>query len=229
MTTPTDPKDDLLRLQPHLGDIQEAVLALDEGLAVRDGLRIDVPMVCAVGQRESHFGWGWGYSPKGDRNGAGDASVREWTRARYEAHRDRVKIVGPGAEGRVRVYPTDGKGWGRGFFQIDLVGDFAHLIPTPGVDWPVFEQACAAVRVLQGARKDLAEFVGHPRFEQAVLCRYNAGLPYVLSAMRAGRNPDLVTTPSEVGKPGDYGSDVQRRRDALIARYPQTFNRRDIS
>lgn len=216
-----DPGDDFRRAEPYLADISEAALAMGEGQP-RDGLAINVPLVVGVFSRESAFGWARPYRPKGDLMGSGDWSPRERTRAWVDEQRGAVKIVAALAGGKVRVMPADGKGWGRGFPQIDVVGPFRHLIPPPGEGWPFDAQARALIRVLQVARDELAEFQYLPVFEQAVLCRYNAALDRVVRCLRLGLNPDLATTEGDSGRP-DYGSDVQHRRDALIREHPEVF------
>ncbi len=100
-------------------------------------------------------------------------------------------------------------GHGHGFFQIDDRGPYRHLIrPFP---WPVVAQVIAACQVLHDARVELARFKDSPRFEQAVICAYNAGSPRVARLLEQNKNPDLATAdgPDEDHQ-GDYGSDVQR-------------------
>jgi hypothetical protein len=58
----TDPRDDLRRLQPYLGEIHEAALAHGE----------DTALLAALCLRETLAGWAAGYKPKGDANGRGD-------------------------------------------------------------------------------------------------------------------------------------------------------------
>ncbi len=58
----TDPGTDILRLEPHLGEIQEACLLEGE----------DVALVGAIGLRETWFTWAPGYAPKGSIHGRGD-------------------------------------------------------------------------------------------------------------------------------------------------------------
>lgn len=95
-------------------------------------------------------------------------------------------------------------GHGRGMFQIDDRGPFKHLIPPPGVDWPVDVQAGAACEVIADARRVLQQFASRPNFLCAVLCAYNAGTIAVTQVMASGGNPNLITT----GR--DYGDDVLR-------------------
>lgn len=216
-------------LAPFLADLDMALRALGE-LEVRDGLRIDVPLLGAIALRESEAGLM--LVPRGDPCGTGDATPREWTPERLAGCASLVKqVVGRKAArpGRVLVVPADGGGWGRGIFQADLVGEHTRgRIPKLGEPWPVFEQAKLAIEVIQRAREELAEFRGRPIFPKAVACRYNAGLPYVLAALRAGHDPDTVTTPGPSRRP-DYGSDVLARRAALIASDPVRFVDRSLT
>jgi len=125
-------------------------------------------------------------------------------------------------------------GHGRGLFQIDDRGPFKYLIPPDGADWPVFVQASCACIVLAQARLELAAFRGAlaPRsWEEAVACRYNAKLENVVWSLRAGRDPNLVTTPGPLApvdpvtgkRLGDYGRDVLALRDGLRRLYPSIF------
>lgn len=57
-----DPRDDLLRLAPYLGDFAEAALAHQE----------DAALLCAIALRETWAGWAPGYQPKGSHLGRGD-------------------------------------------------------------------------------------------------------------------------------------------------------------
>ncbi len=59
---PSDPRDDLARLEPYLGEIAEACLLEGE----------DVALLCAIGLRETWFTWAPGYSPRGSILGRGD-------------------------------------------------------------------------------------------------------------------------------------------------------------
>jgi hypothetical protein len=72
-----DPKDDLKRLEPYLPDLRTA--------AEEEGVRLQV--LCAVGSRETWFGWAPGYTPRGTHLGFGDrgygfglfqADLRTW-------------------------------------------------------------------------------------------------------------------------------------------------------
>jgi len=74
---PLDPKDDLKRLEPYLPDFRTA--------AEEEGIRLQV--LCAVGSRETWFGWVPGYTPRGTHLGFGDrgygfglfqADLRTW-------------------------------------------------------------------------------------------------------------------------------------------------------
>jgi hypothetical protein len=57
-----DPRDDLLRLTPYLGDFAEAALVEGE----------DTALLCAISLRETWAGWAPGYFPKGSAAGRGD-------------------------------------------------------------------------------------------------------------------------------------------------------------
>ena len=59
---PSDPRDDLARLAPYLGEIAEACLLEGE----------DVALLCAIALRETWAGWAPGYTPRGSPNGTGD-------------------------------------------------------------------------------------------------------------------------------------------------------------
>lgn len=72
-----DPKDDIARLSPYLPDVRQA--------AAEEGVRFQV--LCAVGLRETLFGWAPGYTPRGTHLGFGDrgygfglfqADLRTW-------------------------------------------------------------------------------------------------------------------------------------------------------
>lgn len=169
-----DPRNDLLRLTPHLGTLE------DVGLICKR----DPALLAAVMLRETWAGWAPGYEPPGDHNGKGD------------------------------------HGHGRGLFQIDDRGPFKHLIPAPGVDWPVETQAYAACEVLEDAELKLrAHFPSLPAaaLEEAMLCAYNAGVDRVGRQIQQGLDPNLVTT----GR--DYGRNVLARRAALRAKAPDRF------
>lgn len=58
----TDPRDDLARLEPYLGEINEACLLEGE----------DVALLAAICLRETEAGWGAPYQPKGTHLGRGD-------------------------------------------------------------------------------------------------------------------------------------------------------------
>lgn len=189
-----DPGDELARLAPYLEDMAEACLAMGEGHD-RDGLVLDVPLLAAVALRETKAGWGRGYYPQGDPNGFGDDA--------------------DGAAGPAPAY-------GRGIFQIDRRGPYRGLVPDDGDPWPVFDQALAALTALRDARHELRHWLGHQLYERAVVAAYNAGSPRVAKALRAGLDPDSVTTAGPTRRP-DYGADVLARRAALRARYPDTF------
>jgi hypothetical protein len=107
-------------------------------------------------------------------------------------------------------------GHGFGLFQIDDRGPYRHL-PAECPEATPMLQARWACAVLEDARRELAAFRGHPLFERATLAAYNAGSPRVATALRAGLDPDSVTT----GK--NYGADVLHRRDRLRSRYPHAF------
>ena len=111
--------------------------------------------------------------------------------------------------------PLDGRGWGRGLLQLDVLGDQRDLIlPAP---WPVARQAAAACAQLHLARLQLVEagFGQDEHLELGVVCRYNASLERVRAGLEAG-NPNIGTTG------GDYGSDVEALAAAVRARWPDS-------
>lgn len=183
----------------------------------------EVALLCAIGLRETWMGTCPGYTPKGP-DGSGDWCARtgHWLKEQG------VQIVGnlpagwvaPKKAGQVvpppYAIPQDGKGWGRGIWQLDALGDVRDLIaPAP---WAVDRQAAAACAMLHRARRELAEFAQHPLYERAVAARYNTSLARVKAGMDAG-DPDVSTTG------GDYGKDVLALRDALLAKYPDRLHR----
>ncbi len=110
--------------------------------------------------------------------------------------------------------PLDGLGWGRGYWQADVLGDNRDLI-VPG-HWPVPAQAAAACAQLHLARQQFADFRYHALFERAVVARYNADFEPVRAGLLAG-NPDIATTG------GDYSADVFSLRRFVRARWPGRF------
>lgn len=60
--TPTDPRDDYLRVEPYLPEFAEAALAWSE----------DTCRLAAICLRETWAGWAPGYTPKGSPLGYGD-------------------------------------------------------------------------------------------------------------------------------------------------------------
>lgn len=198
-----------------------------------------VSLIAGLCLRESWACTASGYRPKGDPSGSGDWLVRtgHWTR------RDGVIVHPdtPGARAALRAAgwsipkgrdgtpvpgpyatPKDGRGWGRGLLQGDILGDFCELIPPPGTPWPVEQQAFKACAHLDLARRQLAEFAKHPLFERACRARYNASLARVVTGMEnaitknAPDELDLVTT----GR--DYSRDILSLEAAVVARWPDT-------
>jgi hypothetical protein len=192
---PTDPRDDLKRLEPYLQDIDLAVRSFGRPLELDAEVRVDVPLVCAVALRETWAGWAPSYYPKGEPDGYGDDPDGE---------------RGPRAA------------FGRGLFQIDTRGPYRKFIPPRGTSWPVFDQARAATTALRDAWSELRSFRSHPLFARACVAVYNAGSPAVARMLRTGNDPDVVTAPGPSRRP-DYGADVLARRVALLSKYPHVF------
>ncbi len=210
------------RLEPHLSAILEVARARGEAPA----------LLAALGSRETEWGYAPGYSPKTSPDGTGDWVARRgsWLSkpgvrsypdgatlpSGWSKPRDKDGHVLPGPY----ALPGDLLGWGRGFFQCDAFGEFAHRY-HPG--WTVIEQLHAACDELAADRVGLASIKAHPLFEQAVVCAYNADRARVLAAVKAGQDPDRVTTPGprelNGSKAGDYGSDVLDRASAFRASY----------
>ncbi|HEX9052182.1 MAG TPA: hypothetical protein VF841_16760 [Anaeromyxobacter sp.] len=91
-------------------------------------------------------------------------------------------------------------GHGRGLFQIDDRGPFAHLIkPAP---WAVEDQAAACCAALDDARHELQPYVNSARYLLGVVCAYNAGPEHVRRYLTKGWDPNRCTFG------GDYGDDV---------------------
>jgi hypothetical protein len=138
---------------------------------------------------------------------------REWLRENGWSipRREGQTVPGPYA------IPLDGRGWGRGLFQLDALGDQRDLIaPAP---WAVEYQATAACAQLALAREQLEPYKGHPLYASAVVARYNASLDRVRAGLLAG-NPDIGTTG------GDYSRDVESLRLGVRARWPDRFKAR---
>ena len=188
-----------------------------------------VALLAAICLRETWAGEAPGYRPHGSPDGTGDWCVRRggWLRRAgvriyQDGDRDALRASGwsiPKGEGGQTVpgpyaVPSDGLGWGRGYWQLDILGDVRDLIaPEP---WPVDQQAAAACAQLHQNRLELAPYQLHPLFEQAIVARYNANLDRVRAGLTAG-NVDVGTTG------GDYSKDVFALRDALLAKYPEKF------
>lgn len=214
-----DPKRAFALVERHLPAIMEgaAMHASATGAPPED-----VALLAAIAIRESAAGQA--LRPRGVPEGTGD-----WT-ARVGAWRSRagVRLVDalppgwspPKRAGQVLpgpyAIPLDGLGWGRGVFQIDILGDLRDLIPPAGAPWPLERQAYAACAQLALNRRELAPWASHPLHERAVVARYNAALERVRAGLEAG-DPDIATTG------GDYGRDVLATRDALRGRFPERF------
>jgi hypothetical protein len=214
-------------VEPFLPLITEGVLdfASDHGTPVEDAATL-----AGICLRESLAGAA--LKPPGI-DGAGDWSVRtgHWTKrqgvevfpdtdaARAELRALRFAIRKKNGQPVPGPYaiPKDRLGWGRGAFQLDVLGDQAHRIqPAP---WPMDRQAYAACAQLALAREQLGAFAAHPLFGRAVLSRYNAALERVRAGIEAG-DPDIGTTG------GDYGRDVEELAEGVRARWPDRFPRR---
>lgn len=209
-------------VEPYLADIAQGALMY----ASAHGTTPEpVALIGAIGIRESLMGAL--LTPKGI-DGCGD-----WTaRVGHWLDRQGVKVVrelpppwrAPKRNGKIipgpYAIPHDGKGWGRGTYQLDFLGDVRDLIaPAP---WPMDRQAAACCAMLAICRRDLAAFRGHPLYDRAVAARYNTTAANVIAGFDAG-DPDIATTPGPSGRP-DYGADVLTLRDALIARYPDRLH-----
>ncbi len=140
-----------------------------------------------------------------------EAGVAAYSRARLARPEDPLLVAAIGLRetwlGHMPGYAPPGSpdgtgdhGHGRGLFQIDDRGPFAHLIePAP---WPVERQAAACCAVLDDARRRLRAFAASPRYLLAVVCAYNAGPEHVAPLMARGWDPNRCTFG------GDYGDDV---------------------
>lgn len=213
-------------VQPYLRDMAAGALLY----AQANGTKPErTSLLAAICLRETHAGRAPGYRPVGSPDGTGDWTARTgpWLRrmgVRIVAElppgwsaprKNGVAVPGPYA------IPLDGLGWGRGFFQADVLGDHRDLIaPAP---WPLDRQASAACAHMHLARKQLAEagFADHPLFERAIVSRYNASLTRVRAGLEAG-DPDIGTTPGPGERKGDYGRDVLALDAAIVARWPDT-------
>jgi hypothetical protein len=213
-------------VQPFLGAIAEGVLTYARAHQTKPER---VTLLGALLLRETWAGTAPGYRPKGSPDGTGDFTARigHWAkRIDVNVHADtdgaRAALIAAGwslpkRDGQVLpgpyATPRDGKGWGRGMWQLDVLGDVRDLIaPAP---WPVDRQAAAACAMLAQARRELAPFASGEALEMAVRCRYNASLSRVRAGLEAG-NPSIGTTG------GDYGLDVAVLESAIVDRWPDT-------
>jgi hypothetical protein len=214
-------------VEPFLQLLTEGSLdfASDHGTPVEDAATL-----AGICLRESLAGAA--LKPRGI-DGAGDWSARtgHWTKRQgvevfpdTNEARAQLRLLGfaiPKRQGQVvpgpYAIPADRAGWGRGAFQLDVLGDQAHRIQV--APWPMDRQAYAACAQLHLAREQLAPFATHALFDRAVVDRYNASLERVRAGLEAG-NPSIGTTG------GDYSVDVLALAEAVRARWPDRFPRR---
>lgn len=213
-------------VEPYLPALAQGALAFAQDHGTKPER---VSLLAAICLRESHAGTAPGYRPKGP-DGSGDWTVRtgHWTKRgpSVVVHQDTdgaraaLQLAGwsiPKKHGALvagpYATPLDGRGWGRGLLQLDVLGDCRDLIaPAP---WPPDRQASAACAMLAQARRELAALATGDLLEMAVRCRYNASLDRVRSGIEAG-DPNVGTTG------GDYGCDVAALEAAIFARWPDT-------
>lgn len=199
-----------------------------------------VSLLAAICLRETHAGWAPGYKPRGALHGSGDWVLRtgHWTHeigvvqwpdtggfrstlkaAGWAFPRDARGDVVPGPY----ATPRDGRGWGRGLFQLDVLGACRDLIPPPDAPWPVDLQAYAAAQHMDLARRSLRPVTQDAALlDRAVIAAYNAGPARVATALRnalgLGR-PDMV---DDVTTGHDYSRDVLALEAAVAATWPDT-------
>lgn len=199
-----------------------------------------VSLLAAICLRETHAGWAPGYRPRGSPTGTGDWTVRtgHWTReygvvvmpdssagravlraAGWSFPRDARGDILPGPY----ATPRDGRGWGRGLWQLDVLGTCKDLVPPPDAPWPLELQAYAAAAHMDLARRQLRSVTQDAALlERAVVAAYNAGPARVATALRnaigLGR-PDMV---DDVTTGHDYSRDVLALEAAVYARWPDT-------
>jgi hypothetical protein len=225
------------QVEPYLAAFAQGALAY----AQQHGTRPErVSLLAAICLRETHAGWAPGYRPRGSPTGTGDWVLRtgHWTHelgvvqwpdtggfrstlkaAGWSLPRDSRGEVLPGPY----ATPRDGRGWGRGLFQLDILGACRDLIPPPDAPWQVDLQAYAAAQHMDIARRVLRDVTGDAAMlERAVVVAYNAGAVRAAKALRsavsAGR-PDAI---DDVTTGHDYSRDVLALEAAVAARWPDT-------
>jgi hypothetical protein len=224
-------------VEPFLPAFAQGALAFAEAHGTKPER---VSLLAGLCLRESWACTAPGYRPKGDPSGSGDWLVRtgHWTRepgvivhADTPGARAALWSAGwsiPKREGSEEpvpgpyATPKDGRGWGRGLLQADILGDFHDLIPAPGTPWPVERQAFKTCAHLDMARRQLAEFAKHPLFERACRARYNASLARVVTGME---NAITKAAPDELDRVTtgrDYSRDIRALEAAVVARWPDT-------
>jgi hypothetical protein len=224
-------------VQPFLAPFAKGALLFAEANGTKPERNSLLASICL---RESWACTAPGYRPKGFPDGSGDWLVRtgSWTRREgvivhpdTDGARAALKAAGwfiPKMDGSDEpvpgpyATPKDGRGWGRGSLQGDILGDFRELIPPPGTPWPLEQQAFKACAHLDMARRQLAEFAHHPLFERACIDRYNASLARVVTGMENAITKNAPDELDRVTTGKDYSRDVLALEAAVVARWPDT-------